>query len=422
MIKEATVCYTAFPWTTPSTSGAGSAQSDALAGESFRRHTLDQKKLTNFFHEYSAGWEEIGRALGLKTDLDEIEQEYRCVEDRMKAVIKLVWRQKDADGKTLSLDDIRQALQALPHTWKKNVKPLQEFEQLIKLNPNHFYCKSTRRPETPGQEIKSLKRKLEHSQDKNKKMRQEIYNFNRFLNTTKQQYQTQITILWSELKQMRAQLEREKGEKQEKEVLLQHVNQRPQQFQTSPLKQQQTRDSVSDAASSVESHRESQGGSVVPAAAKLPRAASDKPCVPVARVAPWKVEVTPQTYAVTMSPALRDAEVNIWTLTCDPIECRLRFYWSELINAFNLTRSEFSGGLSREIPDEEYEAITRDHTGIGKKYRVALEKMLACKNMTYGDFERVLRNLPIFTQDVNFNKVNEVIKELNRIGVVCYKW
>ncbi len=454
-LRYGITCPSTTPSTTPSTSGAGSAQSNTLAGESDWRYTLNHQKINDFFYEYRARWENIAYAFGLNiSDVDAINQDCRYTKDSMKAVISEVVRRKRQAGEELSLHDIKHVLKEI---WYSYCVPLEDFERLLRENPNHFYCMTTsrlkpREPENPPpavtdnpaeiqqltqaleearREIAELKQALDKSREDNVKMRRDHEN----QATKNQKLSTQITNMTAEFTTMSQQQVREKKEKetlqdeitkirkqlerekQEKELVLHHVSQQ---------QQQQTRDSVSDAPASADSHRERQGGSVVPAAAKLQP--SGNTCSLIARVEPLDAgasprlgamtprigPVTPRTDAVTtlisaVTPALRDTKIQVWNLISGSVKYRLQIYWSELMHAFNLARQDFSGD-SLMIHDGEHEAIARDNNNTSDKYTKAVNKMLARKSMTYGDFERVLRKLPQFTDEVN---INEVIEALN---------
>ncbi len=414
MINPAAGSGAICPSTYPSTSGAGSAQSNALAGESDRRHSLDHKKITDFFYKHRAIWEDIAYAFGLgQPDSDAIEKAHRFTKDRMKAVFREVQRRKQADGKELNVQDIRQALKDI--RWNYTL-PLEEFNRLITENPNHFYCEPTRllkpRETEPPElflarkEIAALKKRLRESTDNNRKMRRDIANQALGLETTKQHYQTRIATLQAEIRQNSQRWEQEKAE------LLRHVSQQRQQLQTLKHQQQQTRDPVSVALALADGHREPQGGSVLPAAAKLPPpAASDKPHGLVAIVAPWNAVVTPRIAAVTVPPALRDRRLRLCTLLNGDIKDKLRFHWAGLKSAFNSARPEFSPSC-HPIPDREDDYLGREHPDIDNRYTTVILQMLARTDMTYGDFERVLRKLPQFTDEVN---INELIEALNSI-------
>ncbi len=381
MINPSARSCTTWPSTTPSTSGAGSAQSNVL----------DHKKITDFFYEYRARWINIAYAFGLTMqDVDAINLGCRFPEDSMNSVLSQVLDLKQAAGEELSLQDIRLALEKLRHNYVL-VLPLEKFEGLIGKNPNHFYCEPTRRPEplepenpppavtdNPA-EIQQLKQALEkerqdnavlriwlrESTDEKIKMRRDLDNQVLKYQSTKEFYEGVLISLQAENRQNSQRWE------QEKQVLLHHISQQ----------QQQTLDSVSDSPALADRDRERQGSSVV-----VP-AASDKPLGQVAIVAPRNAGVSPRPGPVTLLPSLQDTKIEIGVFSDFGIESKLRFYWSDLLHAFNSARAEFSGSCP-DISDLEFETIRKQHTEIDGRYQAAVEKMLAHKNMTYGDFER----------------------------------
>ncbi len=352
----------------------------------------------------------------------------------MKAVLKLVLRRKREAGQELSLQDIKQVVEDIESYY---TLAFTEFKELITENPDHFYCEPAcrlkpREPENPPpavtanpadiqelaqarQEIAALTQALKESQDNNLKIQRDFDN----QALSYQSLQAKLTILKADFMRMSEQCEREK---QQNDVLLLHIRQQWQQLQILQQQQQQTRDSVSDAPASADIHTERQGGSVVPEAAKLPPAASDKPLVPVARVAPFKVEVTPRNDsvtprtdavtphigAVTVPPALRDTKIKMKTfIRCD-IKDKLMLHWAKLMHAFNSARPEFTVYCT-EISDREIQVTATKHHDTYQKYMEAVKQMITRKNMTYGDFELVLRKLPLFTYEVNINEVIEAL-------------